>query len=72
VSNPTHYSKVGFTEEYDYVPFIEKQKYGLIFNIHRELNKQKALPTVPLKINYYKELTCITFKSFSIRHQLSK
>jgi len=23
VSNPTHYSKVGFTEEYDYVPFIE-------------------------------------------------
>lgn len=24
--NPTHYSKVGFTEEYNYVPFKEKPK----------------------------------------------
>jgi len=25
----------------------KSQKHGLIFNIQRELNKQKALPTVP-------------------------
>lgn len=31
VSNPTHYSKVGFTEEYNYVPFKEKPKIRSYF-----------------------------------------